>query len=127
MKDKNVSFPPTIKYDAFIFYPDLPKDHYIQRGFKEVSIGQAPEQIVSYNDLKCISRQYGLRHYVTSTMHGAMGDKYNRMAISVSDIEKLSSLWDRGKLIVILSRTRITKNTIFIGPKNETIRGLKLC
>ena len=38
--------PPTIKYDTFIFNPDLLKYHYIQIGFKEVSIGQAPENIV---------------------------------------------------------------------------------
>ena len=55
-----------------------------------------------------------------------MGDTYNRMVISVSDTEKLSSLWDHGQLIFILSRTRIVKNTIFVGPKNETIIGLKL-
>ena len=29
-------------------------------------------------------------------------------------------------MIVILSHTRIMKNTIFVGPNNETIRGLKL-
>ena len=80
---------PTIKYDKFIFNPDLPKDHYIQIGFKEVSIGISPEQIVFYNDLKCISRQYGLYHYFTGTINGAMGDTYNHMEISVSDTEKL--------------------------------------
>ena len=32
--------PPTIKYDTFIFNPELPKDHYIQIGFKDVSIVQ---------------------------------------------------------------------------------------
>ena len=36
------------------------------------------------------------------------------------------SLWDRGQLIVILLRTRIMKNNIFVGPKNETIRELKI-
>ena len=36
---------PTIKYDTFIFDAGLLKDHYIQIGFKEVSIGQAPENI----------------------------------------------------------------------------------
>ena len=72
--------PPTIKYDTFIFNPDLPKYHYIQIGFKEVSIGQSPEQIVLYDDLKCIHRKYGLRHYATGTIHGEMGDTYNRMA-----------------------------------------------
>ena len=42
-------YSPTIKYDTFIFDPDLPKDHYIQIGFKEVSIGQAPEHIFFYD------------------------------------------------------------------------------
>ena len=84
--------PPTIKYDTFIFNPDLPKDQYIQIGFKEVSIGQAPEQIVFYDDLKCIRCQYGLRNYVTGNIHGAMGDIYNCMAISVRDTEQLFSL-----------------------------------
>ena len=28
--------PLTIKYDIFIFNPDLPEDHYIQIGLKEV-------------------------------------------------------------------------------------------
>ena len=44
----------------------------------------------------------------------------------MSDIEKLFLLWDCGQLIVILSRTRIMKDTIFVGPNNETMRGLKL-
>ena len=38
LKIKMLVSPPTIKYDAFIFDPDLPKYHYIQIGFKEVSI-----------------------------------------------------------------------------------------
>ena len=79
-------FPPTIKYDTFIFNSDLPKYHYIQIGFKKVSIFQAPEHIVFYDYLNC--RQYGLRHYFTGIIHGAMGDTYNRMEISVSDTEK---------------------------------------
>ena len=55
-----------------------------------------------------------------------MGDTYICMAISVSDTEKLFSLWDRGHLIVILLRTRIMKNNFFVDPNNETIHGLKL-
>ena len=50
-----------------------------------------------------------------------MGYKYNRMEILVSDTEKIFSLWDRGQFIVILSLTRIMKNTIFVGPKNKKI------
>ena len=44
----------------------------------------------------------------------------------MSATEKLFPLWDRGQFIVILSRTRIIKNNIFVGTKNVTIRGLTL-
>ena len=119
-------FPPTIKYDAFQFDSNLTKDDYIGLGFKEIFISQAPETIHCYKgEIKCLRRQYGLRHYVTGTIHSAMGDTYSRMAISVSDIEKLFALWDRGQLVAILSRTRIMKNTIFVGPNNDTIYALK--
>ena len=77
--------------------------------------------MIFYYDLKCIHRKYGLRHYVTGTIHGAIGNTYNRMEILVSDIEKIFSLWDRGQLIVILLRTKIMGDTIFVGPKNETV------
>ena len=33
---KLLAFPPTIKYDASIFDFNLPKDQYLQIGFKEV-------------------------------------------------------------------------------------------
>ena len=39
--------PLTIKYDASVFDPGLPKYHYIQLGFKEVSIGKATEHILT--------------------------------------------------------------------------------
>ena len=54
-----------------------------------------------------------------------MDDTYNCMEVLVINTENLISLFDRGQLIVILSRTRIMKS-IFFGPKNETIRGLKI-
>ena len=126
MKDQNVSSPSTIKYDTFIFDPDLPKYHYIQIVFKEVSIGQAPEHIVFYDEVKCLRFQHGLRHYVTGNINGENCDTYNRIAILVSDTEKLFSLWDCGQLIAILYPTRKIKNTICFGPKNETICGLKI-
>ena len=126
MFHKKMILTPTIKYDKFIFDPDLPKYHYIQMGFKEVSIGKVPEQIFFCGDLKCIHCQYGLLHYGTGTIHGTIGDTYNCMGILVSDTEKIFLFWDRGQLIVILSRTMIMKNNIFVGPKNETICGLKL-
>ena len=124
-KIKVLVFPSTIKYDSFKFDPNIPKSHYISLGFKEVAMEQTPENIHHLHDMKYVRRQYGLRHYVTGTIHSAMGDTYNRMAISVSDIQKIYSLWDKGQLVVIISRTRLMKNTIFVGQKNEIINGLK--
>ena len=71
--------PPTMKYDTFIFSPDLQKYHYIQKGIKEVSIGQYPEQIFFCDDSKCILCPYGLRHYVTGNIHVEIGHTYNCM------------------------------------------------
>ena len=54
-----------------------------------------------------------------------MGNTYNFVDIPVINIKKLFSLWDRGQFIFIVLRTKIMKNTIFVGQNNETIRGLK--
>ena len=57
-------------------------------------------------------KQCGLRHYVTGTMHSTMGDAHDKIAISISDTNKNISLWDRGQLIVALSRTKLMKKTL---------------
>ena len=50
--------------------------------------------------MKCKRRQYGLHHYVTGTIYGAMGDIYNPVAILVINIENLFSLLGRSQLIL---------------------------
>ena len=87
LKDQNVGFFPPIKYNTLFFDLGLSKYYYIQVGFKNVSIGQAPEHIFYINGVKWIRRQYGLCHYVTGTIHSALGDSYNQMAILVSNVE----------------------------------------
>ena len=34
-------------------------------------------------------------------------------------------MWDKGQMIVILSRTKLAKDTIFVGDKNDTLSALK--
>ena len=122
---KILIFPSTLKLDSFDFDPAESKDHFINElGFREVSISCSPERQVYLDNTRAKRQQYGLKHYVTGTIHSAMGDTYFKMAVSVSDSQDQFKLWDSGQLIVILSRTRIMKNTIFVGPKQETIRGL---
>lgn len=125
-KIKILLFPPSVKFDSFSFDPTKPKEYYIEQlGFKEVMIEKAPENIQFIDDTKVQRQQYGIRNYVTGTIHSAMGDTYTRMAVAISNLLKLFTLWDRGQLIVILSRTRLMENTIFVGPKTETIKALK--
>ena len=55
------------------------------------------------------------------TIHAAMGDTLVSMATTVSASDNHFSLWDKGQLIVILSRTKEAKQSIFVGPKQDTL------
>ena len=77
--------PPGVQ-DFNDFDIDLPKDIYLDREFKEVKIGMAPERTTSigYN-IQTQRKQYGLKYRVTSTIHAAMGDTLSRVAIEISN------------------------------------------
>lgn len=75
--------------------------------------------------LQAQRKQYGLKHRVTGTIHAAMGDTYDSMATMISETDPNFGLWDKGQLIVILSRTRDPKKTIFVGDKTETLRAFR--
>ena len=34
-------------------------------------------------------------------------------------------MWDKGQMIVILSRTKLAKATLFVGDKNDTLSALR--
>ena len=70
-------------------------------------------------------KQYGLKHHVSRTIHAAMGDTLQSMATEVSSSNDNFKMWDEGQIIVILSRTKHTKDAIFVGDKNDTITTLK--
>lgn len=102
------------------------KEDLLSRGFVETEIGCAPARAQYLSDnVQAIRKQYGLRHRISSTIHAAMGDTLKSMATEISRYIEDFKLWDKGQLIVILSRTRIGKNSIFVGNENETINALK--
>ena len=108
------------------FDSDMPKEVYFNKGYKEVEIGVAPERTQSFgNNIQAKRKQYGLKHHVTSTIHAAMGDTLHTMATEVSRRNGNFKMWDKGQMIVILSRTELARNAIFVGDKNETIDALK--
>ena len=102
------------------------KQFYIQLGFKEVSVGVEPVRIIDIGlSTQAQRKQYGLRHRVRGTIHSAMGDTYESMATSISVADPNFCLWDKGQLIVIISRTKESGRTIFVGETNDTLAALK--
>lgn len=117
---KVLLFPPTMKYENFQYRPDLPKQYYLEKGFTEISMTTAPERIQYLsNDIQGKRKQYGLKHYISGTIHSTMGDQYKSMATSTA-----IKLWEKGQLVVLCSRTRYMIDTIFVGNKEETINAL---
>ena len=109
------------------FDPAHSKDYYLNLGYEEVNIGVAPDrtQYLS-NNTQAKRKQYGLRHYVTSTIHACQGDTIPHVATEISETNAQFKMWDKGQMIVILSRTKYAKNTIFVGDRNDTINALRM-
>ena len=70
-------------------------------------------------------RQYGLQHRVTNTIHGAQGQTLPKMATEINSNDADFNIWDKGQLIVILTRTKKAKDTIFVGNKQATLDALR--
>jgi hypothetical protein len=54
-----------------------------------------------------------------------MGDTLMSMATEISEEDSNYTLWDKGQLVVILSRTKKARDTIFVGNKHDTLNALK--
>ena len=102
------------------------KEEMLAEGFEEVHICTAPEQTIGLrNNMQGKRKQYGLRHRVTNTIHGAQGETLPEMATEISAADPNFNVWDRGQMIVLLTRTRTAKDTIFVGCKRDTLDALK--
>ena len=102
------------------------KEMYLNEKYEEIRIGLAPQRTQFLtNNYQAKRKQYGLKHRVTSTIHAAMGDTLSYMATEISLVNGNFKMWDKGQMIVILSRTKYASNTIFVGDKNDTLRALK--
>ena len=122
-KIKVLLAPPGCK--EVLYDPNASKEQYLDEGYIERTIGCAPDRIQNIaNNTQAQRKQYGLRHYVAGTIHSVMGDTLMFIAIAISKYNTDFSLWDKGQLIVILSRTKRAKNTIFVGEKQDTLNAL---
>ena len=48
-------------------------------------------------------KQYGLKHHLTSTVHGSMGDTLHKIVTEISLEQTEFRLWDKAQSIVLLS------------------------
>ena len=102
------------------------KEMYLNEQYEEVLIGIAPQRTQQLtNNCQAKRKQYGLRHRVTSTIHAAVGDTLTKMATEISCINGNFKMWDKGQMIVILSKPKYASDTIFVGDKSDTLRCLK--
>ena len=51
-----------------------------------------------------------------------MGDTLNKVAMQLTG--SMYELWDKAQVIVALTRTKLGKNIIFVGSKEETIKSI---
>ena len=96
------------------------------RGLKEIKIGSAPDRTNSVRSALFAKRKYyDLKHYVSMTIHAAMGDTLLSVVTAISVRDNKIFMWDKGQLIVILSRTKLAKNTIVVGQKEDTLKAVR--
>ena len=108
-----------------IYEEGMTKESFLERGFIETRVECSPQKIhFLTNNIQGIRKQYGLQHYVAGTIHSVMGDTLPSIATTFSVNDPNFSMWDKGQLLVIISRTRHAKDTIFVGEKNDTLNAL---
>ena len=115
--------PRTLK--DFTYDPTKTTDTYINEGWKKTKIGIPilNTHATTYST-KAQRKQYGLKHYVTSTLHVLQGLTINKIASELNMFSSDYNLWDVAQLLVLLSRTRRAENIIFVGNKQTTIKSI---
>jgi len=68
-------------------------------------IGTAPARVVQlHSHVKARRVQYGLKPFVSSTIHGTMGHPLGAVVTQVSRRNPMFQLWERAQPVVLLSR-----------------------
>ena len=62
-----------------------------------------------------------MKHHIASTIHSAMGHTLTKLA---TQLGKENSLWERGMVVVLISRVHAAEDLIFVGNKKDNIDAL---
>lgn len=107
---------------CLVDYNNIPsKQSLLDNGWKEVFIGTAAQQEVNATfGLKAIRSQYALRHIGAITVNKAQGQTLiGGLAV---EITRECSPWEKGQIVVALSRTTCSEKTIIVGEKGYALK-----
>jgi predicted GIY-YIG superfamily endonuclease len=97
-------------------------DDLLAYGWRPERVGLVPERVHSVTVGKKGKRhQYGLRHRVSSSIHGVMGSDLDHVVTRLSRTDPFYRLWEKEQAVVILSRTECARDIIFVGSPTEII------
>jgi predicted GIY-YIG superfamily endonuclease len=102
------------------------KNALIGEGWEEVLIGkERPDKHykIGRKGLAGYRRQYGLKHWISITIHGIMGATVDKLVTRLDNLQN-KGLWEAAMVVVLLSRTRYAKDLIFIGDPQRTVDAL---
>ena len=77
------------------------------------------------NRIKTKRNKYILKYRVIIMVYAFMGDTLPSMATEISQINVNFKMWDKGKMIVVLSWNKLARKTMFSGDKHDTLTPLK--
>ena len=103
------------------------RQQLVAEGWLEVQVGPAPEYVKTYAryGVKAQRRQYGLRPYISSTIHSIQGATLLALATSIVAHIKEMRLWEKSQWLVLISRTSYLRDVIFVGDKTQTLQMIR--
>jgi hypothetical protein len=92
-----------------------------KKGWNVVSISPMTTPPIPFYGNFATRNQYPLKYAISTTVHKVMGETILGIATTVSTSDSKFALWEKGQLLVILSRTPTLKDMYFVGNKLETL------
>ena len=91
--------------------------------WKKITIGRCPgyARTDSVNGMMAKRIQYGLRHFICTTIHMVIGATFDRAAIGISRTDPDFRVWEKGMIQVASSRCHHFSETIWVGKRDDIL------
>jgi predicted GIY-YIG superfamily endonuclease len=101
----------------------LTREELVELGWTRVRVTTAPDRKQTYvrYGVRAKRKQYGLRPFISATIHCVQGATLFALATSIEIHKRDHRLWEKAQWLVLISRTRRLKDVIFVGDKQKTL------